>query len=65
MFQTKEQEKNLRKSLNNTERSNSPDKEFKVIVIKMLTEFWRRKDEHSEYFNDERKQYSTKQNSQR
>ena len=35
------------------ERSNLPDKEFKVIVIKMLTELGRRKDELSE--NDNKK----------
>lgn len=29
------------------EISNLPDKEFKVIVIKMLTNFRRRMDEHS------------------
>lgn len=27
-----------------------PDKEFKVTVIKMLTELGRRMNEHSEYF---------------
>ena len=30
---------------------NLPDKEFKVIFIKMLTELGRRMDEHSENFN--------------
>lgn len=28
--------------------SNLPAKEFKVIVLKLLTEFWRRMDEFSE-----------------
>jgi len=31
--------------------SNLPDKEFKVMVIKMLTKIRRRMDEHSENFN--------------
>lgn len=30
--------------------SNLPDKEFKVMVIKMITELGRRTDEHSENF---------------
>ena len=33
------------------EISNLPDKEFKVMVIKMLTELGRRREEHSENFN--------------
>ena len=33
--------------------SNIPDKEFKVIVIKMITELGRRMDRHSENFNKE------------
>ena len=33
------------------EISNLPDKEFKVMVIKMLTELGRRREEHSEIFN--------------
>ena len=43
MFQSKEQYKISEKEL--------PDKEFKVIVIKMLTELGRRMDEHSENLN--------------
>lgn len=31
--------------------ANLPDEEFKIMVIKMLTELWRRMDEHTEYFN--------------
>ena len=53
MFQMKEQEKLSEKELNETEISNLPDKEFKVMIIKMLTELWRRVDEHSENFNKE------------
>ena len=33
--------------------NNLPDKEFKVMIIKMLNEFGRRMDEHSEKFNKE------------
>ena len=45
MFQSKEQYKISEKEL--------PDKEFKVIVIKMLTELGRRMDEPSQNFNKE------------
>ena len=50
-FQTKEPDKTSGKKLNEIEISNLPDKEFKVIVIKMLTELGRRMDELSENFN--------------
>ena len=46
------------------EISNFPDKEFKVMVTKMLTELGRRMDEHSENFNKEKIEESTKQKSQ-
>ena len=47
MFETKEQEKKP----NETEINNSPDKELKVIVIRMLTELGKRINEFSENFN--------------
>ena len=34
-----------------------PDKEFKVMVTKMLTELGRRMDEHSEKFNKKERNY--------
>lgn len=43
------------------EISNLPDKEIKVIVIKMLTELRRKVEEHSENFNRARK-YNKVQN---
>ena len=46
----KEQDKASGKELNEMEISNLPDKEFKVIVIKMLTKLRRIMDEHSENF---------------
>ena len=53
MFQIKEQDKYSEKELNKTEISSLPDKEFKVMVIRMLTELGRRMDEYSENFNKE------------
>ena len=49
----KEQYKTSETNLNKMEVSNLPDKDFKVMVIKMLIELGRRIDEHSENFNKE------------
>ena len=53
MFQIKEQDKSSEKELTETEITNLPDKEYKVMDIRMLTELKRRIDEHSENFNKE------------
>lgn len=51
MFQTKEKDK-MSEELSELEVSNFlPNKEFKVIIIKMLRELERRADEHNENFN--------------
>ena len=50
----KVQDKISERDFNETEISNIPDKVFKVMVIKVLNEFWRRMDDHSENFNKER-----------
>ena len=47
MLQMKEQDETSEKELNDMETNNLPDKEFQVMVINMLTEFWRRMEEHS------------------
>ena len=52
MFQTKEQEKSLEKTSNETEINNLPDKGFQTLVIRILTEPGKKKkDEHSENCN--------------
>ena len=53
MFQIRGRDKSSEKELNETEKNNLPDKEYKVMVISMLTELERRIDEHSENFNKE------------
>ena len=56
MFQMKEQDKTSekrKKTLNEMEISNLPDREFTTVVIKMLTELRRIMDEHSENFSKE------------
>lgn len=45
MFQTTGKGKTLKKELNKLEISNLSDKEFRVMAIKMLTEFGKRMDE--------------------
>ena len=52
-FQLKEQEKNPEKINNESEINNLPDKEFKILVINMLTELGKRIDVNSEHFNKE------------
>ena len=47
MFLTKEQDKTL-KELNEVEIRNLPNKEFKVMIVKMSKEIKRRLDEQSE-----------------
>ena len=50
MFQMKEQHKTSKKDLNQTGINDLPDKEFKITIIKMLTELGRRMDGQSETF---------------
>ena len=51
MFQTKEQDKTTEEEHSEVEISNLPNKEFNLIIIKMLNEVRRRIDEHSEKLN--------------
>lgn len=53
----KQGEKNLNETNEKKKISNLPDKEFKVIVIKMLTQLKRRIDECNENFNKEIEKY--------
>ena len=50
------------KILNEIKISNLPDKELKMMAIKMFTKLERRKDEHSENFNkdtERKREYQT------
>ena len=49
--QPKQQEKTPENLNDETEISNLPDKEFKVLVLRMLTELGKRIDEHSDNSN--------------
>ena len=50
MFQMKEQDKTPEEELGEVEIDNLSNKEFKVMIIKMIKELGRRMDEHSEKF---------------
>ena len=52
MFQMREQDKTP-EELSKVEISNLPNKEFKVMIIKMLKDLRRRMNENSEKFNKE------------
>ena len=54
MFQLKEQDKSSEKYCNGTEINYLPDKELKIMVIKMLINLRRRMDEQSKNFNKEK-----------
>ena len=54
MFQTKEQDKTPETDLNEMEIGDLPDKEFKIMVIKMLTEVRKRMHEQSENFSKDK-----------
>lgn len=61
MFKTKQNNIEPQKKKHSVkQRSNLPDKEFKVVIIKMLTELWRGVDKHSENFNKERENVKKK-----
>ena len=53
MPQMKQQEKTPENKLNEMETNKLPETEFKIMVIRMLNEFMRRMDEHSENINRE------------
>ena len=49
----KEQDKTPEEQIGKVKISHLPEKEFKVLIIKMLSELRRSMDEHSEKFNKE------------
>ena len=53
MFLTKEQDKTPEEEIREVEINSLSDKDFKVMIIKMLNELGKRIDEHSEKFKRE------------
>lgn len=54
VFQPKEEDKSLKKDLNKMEVNNLPDKQFKVIIIKMLINLRRKMEEHNKKLNKDK-----------
>lgn len=52
----KEQDKITAKDLSKMEISNMPDREFKVLIIKILTRLEKRVEDNSEAFNKKKKE---------
>ena len=48
MFKMKEQDKTLEEELSEVETGNLPEKEFRVVIIKMIKELGRKMDAQSE-----------------
>jgi len=61
MIQMKEQKETSEKELNKMEIINLPDKEFKVMVLKIFMGFERKVDELSEYFKKDIENVKKKQ----
>ena len=53
LIQTKEHDKTPEEEQSEVEIGDLPDKEFRVMIIKILKKLERRIDEHSEKFNKE------------
>lgn len=54
MSQIKEQDKTIARHLSKTEINNMPDREFKIIVIKILTGLEKTMEDFSELFTKEK-----------
>ena len=64
MSRMKEQEKNSEKYLNDIEMSNLTDKKFRVIIIKILTEPRKHRNQHRKNFNKQIELKSIKKKSE-
>ena len=48
MVQTKQQEKTAKIQLSEVETGNIPEKDFRVMIIKMIQELWKRMEAQTE-----------------
>ena len=64
MFQRKEQDKTPEGELSKVETGNLPEKEFRVMIVKMIKELGRRMDEQSEKLEVFNKELETIKNNQ-
>ena len=65
MFQTKEWYKTPEEQLSKVEIGNLPNKEFKVMIVKLIRELGRRMDEQSEKWEVLKKQLENMKKNQR
>ena len=61
MLQTKEQGKNLQHQINENEIGNLPEKEFRVMIVKMIQNLGNRKEKIRETFNKDLEELKSKQ----
>ena len=61
MLQTKEQDKNLQDQINEEEIGNLPEKEFRVIIVKMIQNLRNRMEKIQETFNKDIEELNSKQ----
>ena len=66
-FQTKEQDKNTQNPLNDNEISNLPEKEFRLMIVKLIQDLWKRMETQmenlKEMFNKQLEDLKSKMNS--
>ena len=65
MFQTKEQEKALEEQLSEVEVGNLPEKEFRIMTVKMIKKFGKRMGAQSEKLEVFNKELENIKNNQR
>ena len=65
MYQKKEQDKNPEKQLNEVEIGNIPEKEFRILIVKMIQDLGKRMEakieKMQEMFNKELEEFKNKQ----
>ena len=61
MLQTKKQSKNLKDHINEDEIGNLPEKEFRVMIVKMIQNLRNRMEKIQETFNKDLEEWKSKQ----
>ena len=61
MFQVKGQDKTSEKQLNEVEIGNLPEKEFRIIIVKMIQDFKKRMEKMLEMFTKDLEELKNKQ----
>ena len=61
MYQMKEQDKTPEKQLNEVEIGKLPEKEFRIMIVKMIQDLRKRMEKTQEMFNKDPEQLKSKQ----